>query len=229
MDETTRAVRQFHRVFGQEVREEPEIPDMPLGERRVLRGLQLSMSKLALELHWRAEGTVDMPHGVIYLRLQLLQEELAELADALLHRDRCNTLRELTDIQYVLEGAYLAFGMARLKLAAFREVHRANLSKLGPGGRPLVNGAGRVMKGPNFLPPDMHAVLSGHRAGLPWRRVVPLALAMLAGALIGKETSMETFLGLSLGTVVGFGIGLGIGWTVLPQPKWVRSLLQLFR
>jgi predicted HAD superfamily Cof-like phosphohydrolase len=34
-------------------------------------------------------------------------------------------------------------------------IHNANMSKLGPDGKPLKNAAGRVVKGPNFKKADL--------------------------------------------------------------------------
>lgn len=93
------------------------------------------------------------------LRLSLLKEELDELTRALYFRDKVETLDALTDLQYVLDGAYLQLGFANLKDAAFREVHRSNMSKLGPDGRPIRRADGKVMKGPNYKAPDLHTIL----------------------------------------------------------------------
>lgn len=35
------------------------------------------------------------------------------------------------------------------------EVHRANMSKIGPDGRPRLRDDGKILKGPGFSPPDM--------------------------------------------------------------------------
>lgn len=89
------------------------------------------------------------------LRLDLLREELEELTFALTCRDVVATLDALTDLQYVLDGTYLALGFAPVKDAAFAEVHRSNMSKLGADGRPILRGDGKILKGPNYTPPDL--------------------------------------------------------------------------
>ena len=38
---------------------------------------------------------------------------------------------------------------------AFNEVHQSNLSKLGEDGKPIKNEIGKVMKGPNYKPPQL--------------------------------------------------------------------------
>ena len=90
------------------------------------------------------------------LRINLLQEELDELKEALANDDLVETLDALIDLQYVLDGAFLSFGMQEVKTPAFDEVHRSNMSKLGADGKPIRReGDGKVMKGPNYFKPDM--------------------------------------------------------------------------
>ena len=90
------------------------------------------------------------------LRINLLQEELDELKEALENNDPIETLDALIDLQYVLDGAFLSFGFQDVKTEAFNEVHRSNMSKLGEDGKPIRReGDGKVMKGPNYFKPDM--------------------------------------------------------------------------
>ncbi len=90
------------------------------------------------------------------LRINLLQEELDELKEALAANDPVETLDALIDLQYVLDGAFLSFGLQDVKTAAFNEVHRSNMSKLGEDGKPIRRESdGKVMKGPNYFKPDM--------------------------------------------------------------------------
>ncbi len=90
------------------------------------------------------------------LRINLLQEELDELKEALANDDPQETLDALIDLQYVLDGAFLSFGLQAVKELAFDEVHRSNMSKLGADGKPIRReGDGKVMKGPNYFAPDL--------------------------------------------------------------------------
>lgn len=63
------------------------------------------------------------------LRVRLLQEELDELKEALAQKDLIEVADALCDLQYVLNGAILEFGMASRFESLFEEVHRSNLSK----------------------------------------------------------------------------------------------------
>lgn len=63
------------------------------------------------------------------LRINLLQEELNELKDAVDNHSIVDIADALADIQYVLSGAYLEFGMQNHMPDLFKEVHRSNMSK----------------------------------------------------------------------------------------------------
>ncbi len=90
------------------------------------------------------------------LRINLLQEELNELKEALENNDPLETLDALIDLQYVLDGAFLSFGLQAVKMEAFEEVHRSNMSKLGEDGKPIRRPEdGKVMKGPHYFRPDL--------------------------------------------------------------------------
>ena len=64
------------------------------------------------------------------LRVSLIQEELDELKEAIDHKDLVEIADALCDIQYVLSGAVLEFGMGEKFRDMFDEVQRSNLSKV---------------------------------------------------------------------------------------------------
>lgn len=63
------------------------------------------------------------------LRTNLLQEELDELKQALAEGDLVGVADALADLQYVLSGAVLEFGLGEKFKALFDEVQRSNMSK----------------------------------------------------------------------------------------------------
>ena len=87
------------------------------------------------------------------LRIDLIREELSELEEAIEKKDIKEVADALTDILYVTYGAGCAYGVNLDK--CFKEVQRANMSKLGKDGKPIYNEKGKVMKGPNYLPPNL--------------------------------------------------------------------------
>ena len=87
------------------------------------------------------------------LRFDLIKEELNELEHAMKTKNLKEIADALTDILYVTYGAGCAYGINLDK--CFKEVQRANMSKLGNDGKPIYNEKGKVMKGPNYLEPNL--------------------------------------------------------------------------
>lgn len=65
----------------------------------------------------------------VALRISLLQEELKELQEAIDQNDIVEVADALCDLQYVLSGAVLEFGLGEKFADLFNEVHRSNMSK----------------------------------------------------------------------------------------------------
>jgi predicted HAD superfamily Cof-like phosphohydrolase len=63
------------------------------------------------------------------LRVSLLQEELDELREAIENNDIVGVADALSDLQYVLSGAVLEFGLGGKFKKLFDEVQRSNMSK----------------------------------------------------------------------------------------------------
>ena len=87
------------------------------------------------------------------LRFSLIKEELNELEQAMRTRNLKEIADALTDILYVTYGAGYAYGIDLDK--CFKEVQRANMSKLGSDCKPIYNEKGKVMKGPNYSEPNL--------------------------------------------------------------------------
>ena len=87
------------------------------------------------------------------LRYELIKEELNELEEAMKTKNLKEIADALTDILYVTYGAGYAYGINLDK--CFKEVQRANMSKLGNDGKPIYNEKGKVMKGPRYFEPNL--------------------------------------------------------------------------
>jgi predicted HAD superfamily Cof-like phosphohydrolase len=122
------------------------------------------------------------------LRVNLLQEELDEFKEAIKNKDIVEVADSLTDLQYVLYGALLEFGLGDKMIELFNEVHRSNMSKAcltedeaketcdfyykkdgtetfyeERGGRWFVyrKGDGKSLKSINYSPADLKSILNG--------------------------------------------------------------------
>ncbi|WP_218625285.1 nucleoside triphosphate pyrophosphohydrolase family protein [Mucilaginibacter sp. dw_454] len=74
------------------------------------------------------EPTIPSPERC-KLRVELLAEELKELQQAINDNDLVEIADALCDLQYVLSGAVLEFGLGEKFKELFDEVHRSNMSK----------------------------------------------------------------------------------------------------
>lgn len=92
------------------------------------------------------------------LRMRLIEEEFGELMDELLDSlngegDRRRVAKEAADLHYVL------YQLEELLLIdsekVFAEVHRSNMSKFGPDGKPVRRADGKITKGPRYTPPNL--------------------------------------------------------------------------
>ena len=116
------------------------------------------------------------------MRMSLIAEEFSELVGAVYGkaargeiessyrravaaddgaRDTVETADALADLIYVIYGMALETGIDLASVLA--EVQRSNMSKLGADGKPVYREDGKVLKGPDYFPPNVEAVLSSRR------------------------------------------------------------------
>ena len=85
-------------------------------------------------------------------RLVMIDEEIRELKQAVINKDKLKTLDALADVLYVVYGMGVEFG---LKLdEAFDRVHASNMSKDKPN-----NSGGKLIKGADYKPVDLTDLL----------------------------------------------------------------------
>jgi predicted HAD superfamily Cof-like phosphohydrolase len=130
----------------------------------------LTREDIVKEFHEVFGHSIDQPFekDLVQLRLNLISEEVTELMQEFFSYEReewlevdrvskARILKEMADIQYVLSGMAVAFGLPLDK--AFKLVHESNMSKLGEDGKPIYRDDGKVLKGPNYKPPVMENLL----------------------------------------------------------------------
>src|SRR5262247_2498686 len=91
------------------------------------------------------------------LRVSLIQEEFAELREALSQRDVEVVAKELADLLYVVYGTAVSCGLDMAPV--FQEVHRSNMSKVGGHKR----ADGKWIKPPSYSPACLQPVLAAQR------------------------------------------------------------------
>ncbi|MFH9552499.1 MazG nucleotide pyrophosphohydrolase domain-containing protein [Streptomyces sp. NPDC017435] len=90
-------------------------------------------------------------------RGELLAEEAAEVAEVSVSGPLDRLAHELADVVYVAYGTALVHGVDLDAVLA--EIHRSNMTKLGPGGQVARRADGKVLKGEHYEAPDVSAVL----------------------------------------------------------------------
>jgi NTP pyrophosphatase (non-canonical NTP hydrolase) len=95
------------------------------------------------------------------MQLDLIEEECGEFFDAAdvciteteNERKRENVLKELSDLVFVCYQFAACFGLDLDE--ALARVYKSNLSKLDEQGKPIYREDGKVLKGPNYQPPNL--------------------------------------------------------------------------
>lgn len=140
-------VRAFHDVMGIETRTALGAPSdevVRLRMRLVIEEAFEFLIATAMEGPYRA-AFMSMLDDVLHVAsLSDVKPDLVEVADA------------LADLDYVVAGTRLAYGIPRAPVAD--EVHRSNMAKA-PGGKVYRDEHGKVMKPPGWTPPDIRGVL----------------------------------------------------------------------
>lgn len=119
--------------------------------------------QMVREFHEAVEHPVETipffppPHEVRF-RVNRISEEFVEFLDAVLAHNIVAVADALADLEVVVNGTALSFGID-LDLV-LQEVHRSNMSKLGLDGQPVLREDGKVLKGPNYSPPNIKRVLA---------------------------------------------------------------------
>lgn len=113
------------------------------------------------------EVDVENPSAsLLEFRYKLIIEEVKELGEeiaiamaeshfktGLSPKTKMRMLKEIADIQYVISGLAETLGLPLQE--AFNRVHTSNMSKFDDNGKPIFRADGKVLKGPNYVPPNL--------------------------------------------------------------------------
>lgn len=107
----------------------------------------------------RVGQSVDTDNGSQRrLYAKLINEEYSEFVDAFIDEDDVEQLDACMDMIWVIIGYALSRGWD--VEAAWNEVARSNFSKFDTEGNPIKNpDTGKIMKGPDFSPPDLRKII----------------------------------------------------------------------
>jgi predicted HAD superfamily Cof-like phosphohydrolase len=109
-----------------------------------------------------SEALIQLRHDLIYEEYTELRDELAaaltdiRMYGVVTNKTKARMLKEMADLQYVLSG--LAVVLDLPLQVAFVRVHKSNMSKLGPDGKPILREDGKILKGADYAPPDMEGL-----------------------------------------------------------------------
>lgn len=135
-------VREFHEAAKAPILEKPEVA--PEDRMRLRLSLVTEEFSEFLESALGAEA------------VKPLKDKLkALISDAPLQVDLVKLVDAMADMDYVVEGTRLECGVDGGPVA--EEVHRSNMAKFGPGSRRREDG--KVLKPPDWKPPDIKGVL----------------------------------------------------------------------
>ena len=143
-DDPEALVRRFHRLYGLPIR-----TDGPGLERESLHMRMSLIAEEFAELVGAVYGTAARGE------IEAAWGRAAAADDG--ERDTVAAADALADLVYVVYGMALETGIDLAAVLA--EVQRSNMSKLGADGRPVYRGDGKVLKGPDYFPPDVAGVL----------------------------------------------------------------------
>ena len=147
-DDPEALVRRFHHVYGLPVQTD---------------GASLQRESLDMRMSLIAEEFSELV-GAVYgqaARAEIESSYRRAVAADDGARDTVETADALADLIYVIYGMALETGIDLASVLA--EVQRSNMSKLGADGKPVYREDGKVLKGPDYFPPNVEAVLRSRR------------------------------------------------------------------
>lgn len=97
-----------------------------------------------------------LPKQRARLRQALLEEEVKELREA---KNILDVADAVCDILYITYGTAHEYGIADRLVMLFDEVHRSNMSKMGPDGKPIFREDGKILKPETYSEPKLRPIL----------------------------------------------------------------------
>lgn len=108
----------------------------------------------------REEPVAAIPEAE--MRHEIMREENEEYRQACEAGDIVAIADALGDQLYVLCGTILAHGLQSVIADVVAEIHRSNMSKLGPDGKPILREDGKILKGDGYFRPNLRPIIDQH-------------------------------------------------------------------
>lgn len=90
------------------------------------------------------------------LRQSLLEEEVKELLEA---KNIIDVADAIVDILYITYGTAHEYGIADRLILLFDEIHKSNMTKVGPNGKALFRRDGKILKPETYTEPNLRPIL----------------------------------------------------------------------
>lgn len=152
MNETKAMVAEFHRKFDLAIADTPTLGYDALRKLRVRLILEEALEfaeACGIAVRVKGDGIDHSPRPVVQIERLVLEwtgnPDIIKMADG------------LADLDYVVQGANLAFGLP--SEAIVTEVHRSNMSKVWPDGTVHKDAGGKVIKPSTYSPADIASIL----------------------------------------------------------------------
>ncbi len=107
------------------------------------------------------EPTLDVPEFKKMTRVAMVREEAQEVCEAITEGgDLAHIAKELADLQSIIAGTVVTFGLQEHWADIMQEVHRSNMSKVTPDGTVLYHPeTGKIMKPDTYSPADIESII----------------------------------------------------------------------
>lgn len=103
--------------------------------------------------------TTHIPQRMKELRINLMQEELDEVKDAIKKEDIVNLAKELADVMYTVLGTAHTFGLSKYFEEVFEEVHKSNMTKVSNKSYLKMREDGKPQKTKRYIEPRLDIIL----------------------------------------------------------------------
>lgn len=232
-------IADLHMAFGHPVRTDPvspssinEMVDDPTSGDAFLKKRALQ-ARLLMRVRLVTEEFFELLEGAIgpaQKRLLRTAEEMVVSVLGYWHENydynAIETADALADLVVVIVGMALELGLPLDRV--WDEVHRANMAKVGPDGKVMYRGDGKVLKPEGWTPPDIKKAVFGERSPKPlspedelkfWQQLTMLLPHNFEECNSPPWCQIEDYIGTLRGRLLQAERTVRLGPTQEPNPR----------